>query len=239
MLLAGCSRPAETGPPPKFVLWAWDRAEDLRFLKPGEAEVAVLAGTLWANQSTQERMRWRQMPLEVNEGTRVWAVIRIESDGTKPLVEPSDVASWIQLEYRRHPYVGLQLDFDARESEREWYRRVREAIGDRTISGAGIGKLSMTAIASWCLEQGAPVADGTRVSEIVPMLFRMGPARMRTLEAIGRQGGFSGACGGGASIGVSTDEPLAWTPPGVRRVYLFHPLRWTKEAFEQACARWQ
>jgi hypothetical protein len=32
--------------PLTLVLWAWDRAEDLRFLKPGQAEVAGLMATI-------------------------------------------------------------------------------------------------------------------------------------------------------------------------------------------------
>ena len=43
-LLVSCAPPpAPTKPPPPrtIVLWVWDRADDLRFLQPGEAEVAA------------------------------------------------------------------------------------------------------------------------------------------------------------------------------------------------------
>lgn len=66
------------------------------------------------------------------------------------------------------------------------------------------------------------------------MLFRMGPQRSAVLQKLQARRDFASVCQG--SLGVSLDEPLPWYP-SARRVYVFSPMRWTRENFEQACAR--
>ena len=90
--------------------------------------------------------------------------------------------------------LALQIDFDARQSERLWYaallRELRQAIPASL-------PLTITALESWCEEDGwirnLPVADAT------PMLFRMGPEDRRSPTDFPAK-----VCR--ASIGVSTDE---------------------------------
>lgn len=64
ILVCSCrthNQPAVKRVPPTLILWAWDRAEDLRFLKPAEAEVAGLMATirLQDNEAYTSRRRSR------------------------------------------------------------------------------------------------------------------------------------------------------------------------------------
>lgn len=96
--------------------------------------------------------------------------------------------------------------------------------------------LSATALAGWCIDAGPLSAGQNGLGEVTPMLFRMGPNRVAYLDRLRRAGEFRPGCRD--SIGVSVDEPLAWYPPA-RRVYVFNPKPWTREAFERVCREWR
>jgi hypothetical protein len=126
------------------------------------------------------------------------------------------------------PGVGaLQIDYDAVSSERAFYTelaRVVRAQIPREIP------LTMTALVSWCASddwiRDLPVADA------VPMYFRMGPEPYLRKAALR-----SPLCR--SSTGLSTDELIR--VPLHRRVFLFHPRPWTREALRDAMAeanRW-
>ena len=149
LLAAACSGPRRDRQlpvrktPPVLVLWAWDRYEDLRFLRPGEAEVAGLLATIQLRHG-RASVRHRSLPLYVPDGIPLRAVVRMESDATG--LPPADgVAHWFELVASRGRTAGLQVDFDARQSERVWYLQVlREA---RTW----FPDISITALTSWCV----------------------------------------------------------------------------------------
>lgn len=215
LLLTACGSP----PPPEVVLWAWERPEDLRFLAPGEAEVAVLAGTLRLSGDRVDAHP-RSVPLHVEDGVPVTAVVRIEAQpgATLDQAQLELAADWVFELADRPAFAGLQLDFDARASERGFYQRLLTAVRPR------FAKLSITALASWCFESGDWLAS-LPVDEITPMLFRMGPGGDGYLDQLERDGGFPNRlCG--SSVGVSTDEPLRWRPRAPR-LYVFHPRPWT------------
>ncbi len=212
---------------PRLMLWAWERPERLGFIDPAQAGVAFLARSIsWREGEVTSRPRLQ--PLEIPAGTALMAVVRLDSF-TPPLPGGEAIASEI-LEAAKLPRIGaLQIDFDARASERSWYaallRRVRERLPAST-------PLTITALASWCL--GDPWIRGLPVQDAVPMLFRMGPGEPR--EVID----FSLAvCR--ASLGVSTDEERLALPHG-RRLFVFHPRQWTPEAYRGAVefsGRWR
>lgn len=211
---------------PTLVLWAWDRSEDFRFLRAGEAEVAGLMET-WRLRNGDVEVWSRKLPLRVPTGVPLKAVLRIESDGT-PLPDPESLDSLL-WRFQNHRVNGLQIDFDARQSQLGWYARLLAVARRREPD------LSITAIGSWCTG-GEPVSGIAReVREIVPMLFRMGPAREVWLDRFRRRG-MPAECSG--AVGISTDEPLPWIPPA-KRIYVFHPKRWTEEAFRKLCERWR
>ena len=227
VFLTGCRRdplPAF----PRVILWAWESPQNLHFIDPHEAGVAFLAKTLVLG-GYRAIDRPRVQPLRVPPGTALIAVVRLESAGHNDLPSAADIAPAI-VELAQEPGVrALQIDYDARLSERAFYRdligQVKRRLPDRF-------PLSITALASWC--NGDGWIGTLPVSDAVPMLFRMGPERYRAGS------GFRvPLCQ--SSVGVSMDEPLSRLPRG-RRVYIFHPGPWNQTDYNHAVQevrRWQ
>jgi hypothetical protein len=213
---------------PRLVLWAWERPEDLRFLDPGIWSVAILAKTITVHGSRIDA-RPRLQPVRLPAGIPTLAVVRIETD--PPLENPApalrDTITWHLLDACGSGAHGLQIDFDARLSERSFYRDLLTHVRRKMPKDK---KLSITALASWCIWD-----DWIRdlpVDEAVPMLFRMGRDREEVCRYLGTGGDFRPViCR--SSIGVSTDEPSTPAPAG-RRIYLFSPDPWSKEAVARA-----
>ena len=124
---------------------------------------------------------------------------------------------------------ALQIDYDARLSERPFYRDLIDRVRERLPAEF---PLSITALASWCDADGWIAALPVR--EAVPMLFRMGPDRYRPGDPFRVP-----LCR--SSVGVSMDEPLSRLPRG-RRVFIFHPGPWSERDYKNALQeahRWQ
>jgi hypothetical protein len=212
---------------PRLMLWAWERPEDLRGLAP-DTGVAFLAQTVVLTAGRID-VRPRLQPLEVSPGTALLAVTRIES---RPgaLADRSTVdqiVSAIAATAAIPEVAGVQVDFDATASERRAYARIlralRAALGPRPL-------LSITALASWCMDD--RWIDDLPVDEVVPMLFRLGPAgpgRDRAARSLRGD-----ACR--ASPGISLDEPLR-AFPGRTHTYVFSPAHWTAPLVAEARLR--
>jgi hypothetical protein len=217
---AACSRAHDPLPAfPRLMLWAWEHPEHLRFVDPRQAGVAFLARSIsWRDGRINSRPRYQ--PLEVNPGTAMMAVVRLESYGP-PLPEFDALIPDI-AEAAGEPGVrAVEIDFDARLSEREWYAGLLARLRGRLPASL---PLTITALASWCL--GDPWIRSLPVNDAVPMLFRMGagePHEVRDFPvAVCR-----------ASLGIATDEvPLA--APHGRRLFVFHPGPWTPAAYRAA-----
>jgi len=204
-------------PPPTIILWAWERTEDLRFLSPDEAEIAILVNRIVLRDDQVEPYP-RTQPVAAPDGISVMPVVRIEA--ARPSLDDAQleklVAS-IRRTTRDSRFHGLQIDFDALESQRGFYRQLLERLRP------DYEPLSVTALVSWCFEPSW--LAGLPVDEIVPMVFRMGPGAQTWVERMDREKGFSfSGCNG--SLGVATDEPLRWRPPSLR-LYAFHTQPWT------------
>ncbi len=227
LLLCACStRPDPLPQFPRLVLWAWERPERLQFVDPHTTGVAFLTRTIsWRGGQVESRPRLQ--PLEVPAGVALMAVIRLEGTGVLP--DAQVVAEPILHDAARPGIQALQIDFDARESERAWYR----GLLDRLRAGLAAGvPLTITALASWCGNdswmRGLPVADA------VPMLFRMGAGEPR-----GKVTFRAALCQ--SSLGISTDEWPAQVPRG-RRLFVFHPRPWDEETYRAVLTRarrWQ
>ena len=129
----------------------------------------------------------------------------------------------------------MQIDFDARESERDFYKDLLTELRRQLPSEM---PLSITALASWCLYDNW--IDGLPVDEAVPMLFRMGADAERVRASLEAGGNFRSPLAQ-QSLGISTDEPLPRLPSR-RRVYIFSERAWTKEAADgiiREVQRWQ
>jgi hypothetical protein len=204
---------------PRLVLWAWERPERLEFLNPRSAGVAFLARTVsWS--AGQITSRPRLQPLRVPPETALMAVVRLESHGL-PLPETGAVRAEILKAVSIRGVRALQVDFDARLSERDWYRQLLQEL-HRDLKTSM--PLSITALASWCDRDSW--VEGLPVSDAVPMLFRMGAG-----EPKGTRDFRAGVCR--ASFGISTDELPSDLPHG-RRLFVFHPRAWDEDAYRGA-----
>ena len=226
LLLRSTARPDPLPALPRVMLWAWERPEDLRFVKPGAAGIAFLARTVWLDGDNVSA-RPRLQPLRDTPGTPLMAVVRLESAG-RGLPPREPVIREITDAARVPGIRALQIDFDARQSERAWYAAL---LGDLRKTLPPSLPLTITALESWCDQDGwirnLPVADAS------PMLFRMGAGERVPND-------FSvPLCR--SSIGIGTDEMPVRVPRG-RRLYFFYPRAWNRQAYEAVIAqagRWQ
>lgn len=207
---------------PKLILWAWESPQDLRFVKPGLAGIAFLSRTVRFDDH-RVRSQPRVTPLRFTPGTDLIAVVRLESLGPSPPPRADVVRETMQA--TKTPGVrALQIDFDARQSELDWYAGFLRDLHSELPSAI---PLTITALENWCEHErwidALPIADAT------PMLFRMGPDDRPLPRSFP-----AAVCR--SSAGVSTDELPVRIPPA-RRLYIFHPGPWTPEAYDAAVAQ--
>ena len=227
LLSTGCGHDPLPGFP-RVILWAWESPQNLSFIDPQEAGVAFLAKTLFLGEH-RAVIHPRLQPLRVPPDTALIAVVRLESDGHSELPPAAEIAPAIAGLAAESGIRALQIDYDARVSERAFYRQLIIEVKRRLPARF---PLSITALASWC--NGDGWITTLPVSDAVPMLFRMGPERYRPGSGFRVQ-----LCR--ASVGVSMDEPVTRLPRG-RRVYVFHPGPWTERDYKNAVQevhRWQ
>jgi hypothetical protein len=211
-ILASCS-----GEPRRVIPWAWERREDLRFVR---GEVAYLAQTITLRGAVTD-VRPRMQPLLLAKSARATPVIRIETDhATLDDAQRRTVAAAIA----RLRTDSVQIDFDATLSQRPFYRAL---LGDlhRTIPHIGI-----TALASWCSDD--RWLAGLPIEEAIPMLFQMGSDDHLVRARLDRGDDFrEPLCR--ASAGIALDE----VPPRIperRRIYVFNSRWWSRDDWRRA-----
>lgn len=211
---------------PQVILWAWERPEDLTFIDPQKTGVAFLAKTIYL-RGDKVVVKPRLQPLKLAPGTKLVAVVRIESD-------PKDLSSLssAQTQQTAREIVNssvssvVQIDFDAKVSERNFYRSLLQEVRRQLPVSTS---LSITALASWCA--GDDWLKDLPIDEAVPMLFRLGVDQRQFQRRLETGQPFeSRRCQNAA--GVSTDEPV--TAPVVDRLYIFTPEPWSKDSFTTA-----
>lgn len=213
---------------PTYYLWAWRREEDLSFIDPARTKVALWTGTIFVGRD-DFNVEPRANRITYPKQAEIVGVVRLEVEGVpEDRIVPRLADAIVGASTPFGP-VEHQLDFDARLSQRGFYRRLLDALRDRT----GDARLSITALASWCFYD-----DWVRslpVDAVVPMIYRMGrdgDAIRHTLHAERRFP--APVCDG--NIGYSADELLA-PVDGLRRMFLFHPQPWTKRKFHDMVQR--
>ena len=211
---------------PPVVLWAWERPENLTFIDPNKVGVAYLAKTITL-RGDKTLVRPRLQPLAVPEGTKLIAVVRIETDRHDP-----PALSSIQLHETAREISALsvqsavQIDFDATVSQRDFYRSLLTEVRKKLPASTS---LSITALASWCA--GDDWLNDLPIDEAVPMLFRLGVEERQFQRRLELARPFeSRICQNAA--GVSTDELVK--PPPVERLYIFSPTNWSESSFNHA-----
>ena len=210
---------------PDIVLWAWERPEDLRFVNPERTGIAFLAATALIGANGSVCFQPRMQRLELPPNPAVLAVVRLQSLPAHVTVQGQPLISGIRQIAALPNVRGIQIDFDARTSERNFYRALLRRLTREIDKPIGV-----TALASWCI--GDRWLDGEPIVEAVPMFFRMG--RKESRDAVPE----SPICR--SSIGLSTDE--AWPvrrPPAIDRIYLFSPHAWTARDYHDALQRVQ
>ena len=218
---------------PKLFLWAWERPERLDFINPREVGVAFLAKTIYLREDKVIE-RPRMQPLNVPNGTTLVAVVRIEAlHDERPALSGAQRAAVVNalLNAARAPNVSaLQIDFDALQSEREFYKSLLQDVRARLPQTM---PLSITALASWCVDDNW--LEKLPVDEAVPLLFQMGLDDERIKNYLNRGGAFrSPLCR--LSKGISTNEPVT-NIPQASRTYVFQTQSWTEPDVRRAIER--
>ena len=211
---------------PRLILWAWERPSDLSFIDPNEVGVAFLARTIYL-RGDRVIGRPRLQPLNVPQGTVLTAVARIETDRMAPPTlskgQREELVSNLSAMAALPGIASIQIDFDARQSERVFYRQL---IADVRRNLSPNLMLSITALSSWCT--GDEWLTDLPIDDAVPMLFRMGPDRQQVLARLDAGQGFSSSlCRN--SYGIATDEPVEHLDP-TKRLYVFSPNAWTRKS---------
>lgn len=213
---------------PRIVLWAWERPENLEFINSREVGVAFLARTIYL-RGGRVIVRPRLQPLNFARGTALIAVARIEADHTEPptlsFAQREETASALAELVRLDSIAAIQVDFDARISERAFYRDLLYSLRQRLPAAT---MLSITALASWCIYD--DWLTGLPIDEAVPMLFRLGAEREEVTHYLSKAKPFRCTlCQN--SLGISTDETLPRLPLNrERRIYIFNPQPWSESA---------
>jgi hypothetical protein len=210
---------------PRLILWAWQMPERLEFIDPAKISVAYLDQTIFIRNRviTQPRLQ----PMRVAPGTQVIAVVRLEmreARSTDSAEIRRQVVAALLRSASRDGVVALQVDFDATQSQREFYRDVLSHVRKQMPANM---PLSITALASWCAFD--DWIHDLPIDEAVPMMFRMGREGELFHRAGGTQVFREPLCSG--SVGVSTDEP--WPEDtGGKRLYVFGARPWTRESVQ-------
>ncbi len=209
---------------PSVTLWAWEQPEDLRGLDSRRFAVAYLDQTIILTNTVD--LVPRRQPLLISPEVKLIAVVRIDARaGTADLSDPSlpkKIAAIITQSFPDRSPSALQIDFDARKSQRAFYTALLQEV--RRELPANI-PLSVTALASWCAFD--DWIGKLPIDEAVPMFFRMGPDHPPSDLPGWNYPIREPLCRGVA--GVSTDE--AW--PKLKsdtRLYIFHPRAWNSIA---------
>ena len=214
---------------PQLILWAWERPTDLRFIDPHRIGVAFLAKSILL-KSDDVSVRPRLQPFQVADGARVIAVTRIETDRDhRPNLSAKqrDNVSRAIVDMASLPNVSeIQIDFDATQSERNFYRDLIADVRQRLPATV---RLSITALASWCMYDNW--LSDLPIDEAVPMLFRMAGDGRQIANRLNAGDDFNAApCR--RSYGISLDEQRPKLFPA-RTLFVFNPDAWTEKSVRE------
>ncbi len=227
----------------RLTVWSWDYPQDLTFIKSGMADIAYYAGTLYLHEGRlffQERARYK--PLKIASGVLAYPVIRIETEGKAGDISNQDeiiagISRAVLDMEKRSNSKKIQIDFDARESERDFYIALLKTLQTKLSPDT---RLEITALASWCGDDSF-IKEGLCDRQI-PMLFSMGPEEKvknktsKKTEAVLShidKARFK-------TIGLSVNEPqtnqvikASGLLANSTDLYLFSSTPWTKESWRK------
>ena len=225
---------------PRIYLWVWQYDADMSWIDCESIGISYLAGTVRIGPKS-EFSKPRLNTLRIPRGAHVEAVVRVEAAEGVPLADErvSQVRELILDLVGDRPVESLQIDFDAKKSQRSFYTKLLQSLRSRF---PGTKDLNMTALASWLTydrwTQNLPVAH------VVPMLFRMGIDHDAILRFLRKKSFLISA----DSLGLSVDEPdvleaLSHSKGDqlkrLFRIYIFSPGGWQKRSSQEFVNRIQ
>jgi len=231
---------AKGGDAPPLMLWAWERPENMQSIDPTTTGIACLVLTIDV-KNEHVRTASRKQPFSYPKGAYVMPVVRIETDGKSGMEKNPDLTATLTrliVDAARRPEVrSIQIDYDARVNERQFYRQLLSSVRERLPVTVD---LSITALASWCLYD--YWLSGLPVNEVVPMFFSMGVEDKSVKSIVSSRRHFAHRF---RAIGLSmqnTDlcslqlEKNGFISGGARR-YLFSGVPWSNELVERTTVR--
>ena len=222
---------------PNKVLWAWKRPEDLSQINPKEFGVAYLACHIFVEG---DKVKWetRNQPLKLPAQTIVVPTVRIDVlHRQKPELAEKQLEKieWLIRKAAAVPNAAqIQIDFDALETEREFYRSLLHRLRKSLPPSLPI---SITSLASWCLFDNW-IKD-LPIDESVPMMFSLGREREKVLLYFRSHKDFIDERSK-RSLGLSLEDtavnelmiPIAQKRKIPVRVYVFTKTAWTAKKLQ-------
>lgn len=222
-------------------IWAWDRFDDLSFLKD-DTSVTSYAGTFYLRDNRSlfdPRKKELVCPKETLRvpSFRVESVNKIDPDYEDSAI--AGICDTIKQYLRNHNDCQkmVQIDFDATESERDFYKKLLVALRKTLKSNQNTSdtKISITALTSWCLKD--KWMHDLDVDEIVIMLFSLGQDKEKILTDL-KDTNLDTGNKASIAIGISANEPqtnealkILGIINDAQKVYIFQSLPWTKNRF--------
>lgn len=166
------------------MLWAWQAPQDLRGLDATKIGVAAYIGTVTITGTTVT-VQANQTRMIIPHNIYRMAVIHISvSPFMKPALDQTvinKISNAILLLYRNTNMPALQLDFSAKNSQRDFYaqviRKVHQQINPQTY-------FSITALASWCVGDRWIGQQHLPIDLVVPMYFSLAQTPQQKLQFI-------------------------------------------------------
>jgi hypothetical protein len=208
---------------PSLILWSWQRKDDLSFLK-AKTPVAALIGTIYMN-AQGFKIDPRTNPLSLSPHASILPVVRLEIDPQIPLGKKSLMSLVSAISSLAHPekYGALQIDFDAKKSQRAFYKNLLSSL-KKTHPHL---KLSITALASWCV--GDPWVDMLPIDYAVPMVFNLAEEREFIYKYLRHHKNWKAQkCKG--YIGMNQKD-LWELPPMPWYIFIFNDKAWSQEDY--------
>lgn len=226
---------------PQTMLWSWKKIEDLSGLRAelvqsGRVGVAFLTSRIVideVNLRSYPRLGRLDFPANVYKE----AVVRLE------VVKLPEQKLWDEVIEKLCSRIlssalsagrisALQIDFDARLRERQFYRQLLGRLKERV---PGTIKLNMTALASW--SQGDNWLEAMPADTVIPMFFTMGSGQGEALTQLKKQ--LPASFKGRRVIGLSVSDPAAAEVLGDRlkefdQIYLFCSPGWNAHRLAEA-----
>ncbi len=211
-------------PPPQLVLWSWQRQDNLSFVKKSTL-IAPLIGTISINRNGLH-VSPRSNPLTLDPSTRLIPVVRLEINPRSSVNEQTLEKIIFHILALTQPCKSkeLQIDFDATVSQRPFYEKLLTQLR-KTLPNT---KLSITALASWCLSD--PWIEKLPIDYAVPMVYNLGEDERSIKRFIlNTKQWKSGKCCG--YIGLHQKKLFMKIPKGWT-VFVFNDEAWTLESYE-------